>query len=399
MSRRTIPMFKARPMQSKRELANPMIPEPPAQATTITTTAELVTFIDAVAHRAWVAIDTEFLREKTYYPKLCLVQIADTEICGVIDVLAIEDLSALVRLLVDAETIKVFHSAEQDLEVLLHTLGVMPAPLFDTQLAAPLVGLDDQMGYARMIAALLDVSLSKAHTRTDWSRRPLPAGAIDYAADDVRYLAVAYPRLVAALGARDRLGWVMDDTARMTDPARFAPAPETAWRRVKGWFHLPAGTQQILAELAAWRERVAVEADRPRRWILSDTALITLAEQAPTDDITLADTVELSDKMLARHTDELLAAISRGKAAPATVLDPDAGPPDNATKRLIKHGMQALEQAAQAAELPAATLGSRAEIARLVAGRRDTRLLTGWRAEIAGRDVLAAIEAHQGASS
>tara|TARA_B100001079_G_scaffold37833_2_gene29137 strand:+ start:707 stop:1885 length:1179 start_codon:yes stop_codon:yes gene_type:complete len=392
-------MFKARPMQSKRESTNPMIPEPPAQATTITTTAELVTFIDAVAHRAWVAIDTEFLREKTYYPKLCLVQIADTEICGVIDVLAIEDLSALVRLLVDAETIKVFHSAEQDLEVLLHTLGVMPAPLFDTQLAAPLVGLDDQMGYARMIAALLDVSLSKAHTRTDWSRRPLPAGAIDYAADDVRYLAVAYPRLVAALGARDRLGWVMDDTARMTDPARFAPAPETAWRRVKGWFHLPAGTQQILAELAAWRERVAVEADRPRRWILSDTALITLAEQAPTDDITLADTVELSDKMLARHTDELLAAISRGKAAPATVLDPDAGPPDNATKRLIKHGMQALEQAAQAAELPAATLGSRAEIARLVAGRRDTRLLTGWRAEIAGRDVLAAIEAHQGASS
>ncbi len=386
-------------MQSKRESTNPMIPEPPAQATTITTTAELVTFIDAVAHRAWVAIDTEFLREKTYYPKLCLVQIADTEICGVIDVLAIEDLSALVRLLVDAETIKVFHSAEQDLEVLLHTLGVMPAPLFDTQLAAPLVGLDDQMGYARMIAALLDVSLSKAHTRTDWSRRPLPAGAIDYAADDVRYLAVAYPRLVAALGARDRLGWVMDDTARMTDPARFAPAPETAWRRVKGWFHLPAGTQQILAELAAWRERVAVEADRPRRWILSDTALITLAEQAPTDDITLADTVELSDKMLARHTDELLAAISRGKAAPATVLDPDAGPPDNATKRLIKHGMQALEQAAQAAELPAATLGSRAEIARLVAGRRDTRLLTGWRAEIAGRDVLAAIEAHQGASS
>ena len=384
-------------MQSKRELANPMIPEPPAQATTITTTAELVTFIDAVAHRAWVAIDTEFLREKTYYPKLCLVQIADTEICGVIDVLAIEDLSALVRLLVDAETIKVFHSAEQDLEVLLHTLGVMPAPLFDTQLAAPLVGLDDQMGYARMIAALLDVSLSKAHTRTDWSRRPLPAGAIDYAADDVRYLAVAYPRLVAALGARDRLGWVMDDTARMTDPARFAPAPETAWRRVKGWFHLPAGTQQILAELAAWRERVAVEADRPRRWILSDTALITLAEQAPTDDITLADTVELSDKMLARHTDELLAAISRGKAAPATVLDPDAGPPDNATKRLIKHGMQALEQAAQAAELPAATLGSRAEIARLVAGRRDTRLLTGWREEIAGRDVLAAIQAHQAA--
>ena len=384
-------------MQSKRELANPMIPEPPAQATTITTTAELVRFIDAVAHRAWVAIDTEFLREKTYYPKLCLVQIADADISGVIDVLAIDDLSALVALLVDAETIKVFHSAEQDLEVLLHTFGVMPAPLFDTQLAAPLVGLDDQMGYARMIAALLDVSLPKAHTRTDWSRRPLPAGAIDYAADDVRYLAVAYPRLVAALNARDRLGWVMDDTARMTDPARFVPAPEAAWRRVKGWFHLPAGAQQILAELAAWRERVAIEADRPRRWIVSDTALMTLAEQGPADDMALADTVELSDKMLARHADELLAAINRGKAAPATVLDPDAGPPDGPTKRAIKHGMQALEQAAQAAELPAATLGSRAEIARLVAGRRDTRLLTGWREEIAGRDVLAAIQAHQAA--
>lgn len=384
-------------MQSKRERTASMIPELPGQATTIDTGEALAAFVAPLMHADWVAIDTEFLRERTYYPKLCLVQLADATVSGVIDVLAIEDLTPLVALLTAPEVVKVFHSAEQDLEVLKHTFDVMPAPLFDTQLAGALVGLDDQMGYARMVEALLGVKLAKGHTRTDWSKRPLPAGAIDYAADDVRYLAVAYPIIRARLVDCGRESWAAEDATRLADPARFVVDADSAWRRVKGWFHLPAEAQPVLAKLAAWRETVAVASDRPRRWILSDATLLALAEQAPTDDMALADATELSDKMLARHTEALLDAIARGRAAGPALLDPDAGPPDGPTRRAIKHGMKTLAAAAEEAELSPSVLASRAEVARLVAGHRDVRLLTGWRGELAGQRVLAAIEAHQNA--
>jgi len=181
-----------------------MIPKPPEHVVDIRDQASLVEFCQAMRTREWLAVDTEFLRESTYYPRLCLVQVADRERIGLIDVLAIDDLSALGELLTDASVIKVFHSVEQDLEVLHHTFGAIPAPVFDTQVAAPLAGQDDQMGYARLIEALLDVKLAKAHTRTDWSKRPLPAGALDYAADDVRYLAVAYELLLEQLGDNGR---------------------------------------------------------------------------------------------------------------------------------------------------------------------------------------------------
>lgn len=169
-----------------------MIPKPPEHVATITDASTLRAFCERMRARDWIAVDTEFLRESTYYPKLCLVQIADREEIGLIDVLVIDDLDPLADLLSDSRVLNVFHSAEQDLEVLSQRFGPVPAPLFDTQIAAALVGQDDQMGYARMITALLEVDLPKTHTRTDWSRRPLPDGALYYAADDVRYLAVAY---------------------------------------------------------------------------------------------------------------------------------------------------------------------------------------------------------------
>ncbi|WP_158583532.1 ribonuclease D [Salinisphaera sp. Q1T1-3] len=372
-----------------------MIPKPPAHVLTIDDATTLATFVSDMAQRDWIAIDTEFLRERTYHPQLCLVQIADTERAGVIDVLAIDDLTPLGTLLTDTTVTKVFHSAEQDLEVLLHTFGTMPGPVFDTQLAGPLAGLDDQMGYARMVDALLDVKLSKAHTRTDWRQRPLPEGAMAYAADDVRYLSVAYRLIVDELARRDRLAWAMEDAERLTVPDRFAPEIDGAWRRIKAWPRLSPAAQQILAELASWREHEALTADRPRRWILADDAIIALAETAPTDDLTLADTPALPEKTLARHGEALLAAVARGLARNPVVLDPDAGPPDAATKRQIKAGMQALEDAARQSDVPAPTLSSRAEIARLVAGRRDLRLLQGWRRTIAGETVQRAVAAAQ----
>lgn len=375
-----------------------MIPKPPENVVVIRDGDALNTFCERMRQRAWLAIDTEFLRERTYYPKLCLVQIADPDEIGLVDVLAFDELDALAGLLDDPDVLKVFHSAEQDLEVLHHTFGHIPAPLFDSQVAAPLAGFVDQMGYARLMAALLGVELAKAHTRTDWTARPLPAGALDYAADDVRYLAVAYQMLHEQLAANGRFDWLREDFAQMAAPGRYDVDPRTAWRRLKNWHRLPPAEQQILAELAEWRETEAMAVDRPRRWILSDDALVALARQQPADQSTLNNVQGLPHKTAARHADALLACIAAGQRRPAEVLAAHGGPPDGPTRRLIKTGMDRLAERAEALGVAASAIASRHEVAALVHGERDGRLLNGWRRELAGADVLAAIEARQQAN-
>lgn len=372
-----------------------MIPKPPENVVVIRDQSSLVEFCDRMRQQSWMAIDTEFLRERTYYPSLCLVQIADASSIGLIDPLAIADLSPLAGLLEDPGLLKVFHSAEQDLEVLSQRFGAIPAPIFDTQMAAALVGLDDQMGYARLINALLDIQLAKAHTRTDWSQRPLADGALDYAANDVRYLAVAYPVLSERLETAGRTDWLDADFAAMTMAGRFEVDPRNAWRRLKAWHRLEPTQQQVMAALADWREREAMAADRPRRWILADDVLMTLAREQPADRAALDAIRELPSKTRTRHAEALLASIAEGRAQPAQPLAANGGPPDNATKRIIKAGMAQLTKQAEAAGIAASAIASRQDIAALVHGERDGRLLSGWRGEVAGNAVLASIEAQQ----
>ncbi len=372
-----------------------MIPEVPGHVATITDAPALRAFAARLARRAWIAVDTEFLRQRTYYPKLCLVQIADCEEIGLIDVLAIDDLAPLAAILADTGVRKVFHSAEQDLEVLFQRFGRVPAPLFDTQLAAPLAGFDEQIGYAPLIKAVLDIDLAKSHTRTNWCRRPLSAGALAYAADDVRYLAPAYLRLRDQLIASGRLAWLDSDCERLTDPARFRIDPCTAWRRLRGWHRLAPNEQQILAELAAWREREAIAADRPRRWIIGDDVIMAIARRQPADQKALRAIAALPDKTADRHGQALLACVRRGLTRPAIVLAKRPSPPDAQTKKQITAGLRRLHERAQALKISPGTLASRQEIAAIVAGARDTRLLHGWRAEAAGAAVVAAIEAAQ----
>lgn len=181
----------------------------------------------------------------------------------------------------------------------------------------------------------------------------------------------------------------------MVEPDRFNVDTTAAWRRVKAWNRLAPAAQQILAELTDWREREAMASDRPRRWVLADAPLIAIAENQPIRDIELADTPDLPSRTLERHGDELLACVERGQARPAEVLDPNAGPPDESTRRRIKTGMRALTRAAEAADIPPAAVASRSDVAAIVAGRRDGRLLRGWRAEVAGRAVVEAVETAQ----
>src|SRR5699024_715332 len=300
-----------------------MIPEPPQQVAIIVDDEQLAAFVERMCAAPWITVDTEFQRERTYYPQLSLLQIADAQEIGLIDMLAIDDTTPLKMLVSDSGPLKVFHAADQDIEVLYQTLAVMPAPLFDTQIAAALSGLGDQIGYAGLVQELTGVKLAKAHTRTNWLRRPLPAQVLTYAADDVRWLAVCYPLLQQQLHARGRLAWVQADSQTLTAAQQQHSAPANAWQRVRAWHHLEPRAQQVLAELADWRERTAMQADRPRKWILPDDALLEIARTQPQSQQQLEAIRALAPKTARRHGAALLDCVVRGGQRPAQPLAPD----------------------------------------------------------------------------
>src|SRR5215469_11566836 len=177
----------------------------------------------------WIAVDTEFMRERTYYPELCLVQVATDEVVACVDPLALPSLEPLLKLLLDERMVKVLHAARQDLEIFFHLSGKVPQPVFDTQVAARFLGLPDQVGYGAAVQSLLGITLDKSHARTDWARRPLPPAALDYAADDVRHLRELYHRMQAELAARGRADWAGPELKALVDEKLYRPNPEGAW--------------------------------------------------------------------------------------------------------------------------------------------------------------------------
>ncbi len=266
-----------------------------------------------------VAIDTEFLRERTYHAKLCLVQIATPDECAVIDPLAIDDLSPLADLMADVDTLKVFHACSQDMEVLNHALGVCPAPIFDTQVAAGFLGERAQCSYHNLVHSFCGVSLPKTESLTDWSRRPLSPQQIEYAVDDVRYLIDAYRTIESKLHSLGRTAWVRDEIRPLADPAHYRTDPRAAFKRVK---RVNACTRRQLAvarELAAWREQRAETRDVPRKWVMSDEVLLALCKRAPK---TIEDfrAVRGTEQLSARDVEVALDAIARGRRCPADNL-------------------------------------------------------------------------------
>lgn len=247
----------------------------------ISTNEDLTAFCKRARAFSAIAIDTEFLREKTYHAKLCLVQVATPDECVVIDPLAIDDLGPLAELMTDVDTLKVFHACSQDMEVLCHALGSVPAPIFDTQVAAGFLGERAQCSYHNLVSTFCGVSLPKTESLTDWSRRPLSPKQIEYALDDVRYLIDAYRVIESKLHSLGRTAWVRDEIRPLADPVHYRSDPRAAFKRVK---RVNACTRRQLAvarELASWREQRAETRDIPRKWVMSDEVLLALCKRAP----------------------------------------------------------------------------------------------------------------------
>ena len=338
-----------------------------------------------------LALDTEFVRERTYYPKLCLVQAAIGGEVVLVDALAIADGGALTRELKDPGRLKLLHAARQDIEALLPLTGSPIAPVFDTQQAAALLGFPAQVGYAELARQLLDVELAKGHARTDWARRPLSREQLAYAADDVRYL----PALAAALEERlvsaGRRAWLDEESRALRDLALYRIEPAEAWRRLKGLERYDAPALAAARALAAWRERRAMDRNLPRGWILPDAAIHELAQSRPRTRDALMRIAALPQGTAARAADELLAAIATPVEEDAPRAPDDAGRPGPEQLRIQKSLQKQLAAIATQLGIQPEVLATRRELAALARGVREVPVLAGWRREAVGEPLLAAI--------
>lgn len=359
----------------------------------ITTTDDLARFCSALRDAPYIAVDTEFLRDKTYFARLCLVQVAHGEHAAAIDPLAPGiDMGPLAELLRDEGIVKVLHSATQDLEIFLGKLGTVPGPVFDTQIAATVCGHGSQPGYASLVESMLGRRIDKGSQATDWSRRPLTDRQLAYALSDVTHLCEVYERLVEELERTGRRDWVAEELDALLDPSRYRTEPAEAWRRVR--IRRPSRrTLGVLRELAAWREEEAVARDLPRSWVVKDEALAEIASSQPGTVDELVRVRKLPDR-LARGRDgrELLACVERGLALPDDAL-PELPP---RRPRLEGHEpllalLRALlvRQCAEHGVAPELVAG-KADLERLATEvAPDIPALTGWRRRIFGEAALA----------
>lgn len=355
---------------------------------------QLQEFCSRLGTPDWIAIDTEFMREKTYFAKLCLIQIATPDIIACIDPLTLKDLSPLLKILENPAITKVMHAARQDMEVLQPLGGGLPAPIFDTQLAATVLGYGDQVGYGNLVKTMLDVELEKAHTRADWSRRPLEPAQLKYAADDVVYLCQVYQQQLKLLEEKGRRDWLNEDFARLTDPDTYANPPENAWLRVKGAKRLQPRQLAVVQALAAWREQQAISTDRPRRWILQDDVLLELARHMPKDMQAMEKLRGLESAILKRHGQTLLPIIKTASELPKEQWPVLELPPRLSTEQdaIVDAMMALLRHQCQQHDISPAVITSRRGLEALVLGQQDIPVLHGWRAAIAGNKLQALLK-------
>jgi len=358
----------------------------------ITTTEDLEAACLRLARHPYIAVDTEFLRETTFWPILCVVQLASDDEALAIDALAEGlDLQPLLGLMADDRVVKVFHAARQDLEIFWKLAGVLPTPLFDTQVAAMVCGYGDQVSYSELVQSVCRVTIDKSSRFTDWARRPLAEAQIDYAIGDVTHLRDVYKALTKRLAATGRQSWLDDEMRTLTSPEIYEQHPERAWERYKGRARKPRDLA-VLMELAAWRESEAQARDVPRSRVLKDDVLIELALAAPRSVEALANLRAFPRGMeRSRAGTEILEAIERGvardpKTLPKIERERRNGANIAATVELLKVLLRQVSEESGVAGKLIATVDELEAIAGN--DKADVPALSGWRRKLFGQRAL-----------
>ena len=350
----------------------------------------LAQFCAELGQAHYCAIDTEFIRESTYYAELALIQIGSGEHFACIDPLTISDFTPFAELLAKPDLLKLFHSCSQDLEILYQKFGAVPAPVFDTQLAAAVLGYNHQISYADLVQQVCAVTLEKKHTRANWMRRPLSQDELDYAMDDVRYLLTVYEHLGEQLKTSRRDSWMEKDLRALTASEKYEVDLSQVWRRLKGVQKLKGEKLKIAADLCRWREELAQRQNRPRRWIVKDDTLIEIARQKPASEADLSSIPELQEKTIRRHGAELLAIVAH-----VAHTDPSEWPQHDKVNNLDKQQlalgdclMALCRVLADENDIALATLVVRKDIDNLILNSKSSRLTQGWRFAMAGEKLL-----------
>jgi ribonuclease D len=358
----------------------------------ITTTEALAGLCTRLATHDFVAVDTEFMRESTFWPILCLIQLAGPDEEAVVDPMADGiDLAPFFALMADQRVTKVFHAARQDVEIIYIKAKTIPQPLFDSQVAAMVCGFGESISYVNLVKQLVGADIDKTSRFTDWSRRPLSVKQLDYALGDVTHLRGVYAKLKAELEASERAHWLEEEMSTLLDPGSYMTQPEDAWKRLKLKVRGRKGLS-VLIELAAWRERLAHAQDVPRARILRDDALYDIANHAPTETAKLSELRTLSDGFArSGRAKEIIEAVKTGLARDfKTLPSVDQAPPVPPDKLALVELLRVLLKACAARNRVAPRLIADAEeLERLATEREpDLAVLKGWRRELFGEDAM-----------
>jgi ribonuclease D len=350
---------------------------------------ELPALALALEQHSTIGVDTEFLRERTFFPKLCLLQLAAGDDIWCVDTLRCGSLEPLRAALTAAASRKVLHSARQDLETFYLSVKRVISPVFDTQIAAGCLGLKPQIGYAELVKTLLDVTLPKGQTRTDWSKRPLTPAQLEYAADDVLYLGEIARRQSERLRALGREHWVAEDCLALEDARLYEGDPTHAWQRLRGLKHLPPAPRARARTLAVWREAMARERNLPRGWIIPDAAIFAIAELNPANRAALDAVRALPQPLNDSISASLLEALSLGSAMAVTDREPgQESRPTPEQKAVIERLARLVDARAAELGVSAEILAPRGELKALAMGAREVPVLAGWRSAEIGKKLL-----------
>lgn len=357
--------------------------------------ADLEAFVGRARTSSVLAIDTEFLREKTYYPKLCLLQMATDDESAIVDPFAVDDLSVLRVLLEDESIMKVFHAGHQDIEIILYDIGCIPQPLFDTQVAAALLGQTQQIGYGALVHAVCGVRLKKVDSFTDWSVRPLSESQLSYAEDDVLYLPRIYEAQCKALEKKGRLGWLDDEFRIMSLPETYMPDEEDRYRRLKHVTQLSRRQMAAAREMASWREIEARKRNVPRKWVLTDEQIVESCKREPRtiDDLFMVRGIR--ERLTTRDARTIIELV-------VAALDsaPDTWPELQTSGRSepnvdvqVDMLMAIVRIRARENGIAIPTLASHADLTEIARGHYDdVEILRGWRRDIVGNELVDLLE-------
>ena len=362
----------------------------------VTDPAEFRDLVAVMRGSGKVGFDTEFVGERTYFPRLCLIQLGTETMSVAVDPLSVGDLSPLDDLLFDPSVLKLVHAGWQDLKIIHQRTGRVPAPVFDTQIAAALLGLPAQAAYAAVVHEFLRVEVKKGHSYSDWAARPLSPSQLAYALDDVRYLPALHDRMVERLGREGRLSWIAPEIAALSSPASYETDPWLEYRRVKGWAALDRRRLAVLRALIAWREGEARRRDVPRRRVLADESALAIARSKPADEEALRRVRGLEWKAGGTSSTAVLGIVRDALALPESQL-PELAPSrprGNGDRASVVGLLGALVRSrSRVHRVAPEVLTNTDELERLAAGEREgIGVLSGWRRDLLGKELLALLD-------